>query len=185
MERFFRLLFISERKSIIMAQTILDTITLVGNVSLQKDGFYAAKGDIPARFAFSVACTPSTYNASTHSWDEGNTNWHRVTAWGALAENLNASLTNGTQVIVIGHNKTDEWEDKTTHEKRTATSVVADYAGVSLRFCKVDITKTTRGGASQPAAPAAETAQAPTPADTPAPANTVSENDSNYDDLFN
>lgn len=172
-----------------MASTILDQVIIVGNVSIRDDSRnYAAASDNNnnARFNFSVATTPHTLNPQTNQWEDGEPTWHNVTVYGSLAENLHDSLHGGEQVIIIGHNKTRTWKDSNTGEDRRATDVIADYAGVSLRFATATINKRT-GGSSRPAT-SAPSRRASTPVSRPAPASAdddLSADGSNeFDELF-
>lgn len=171
-----------------MASTILDQVIIVGNVSIRDDSrnYAAASDNNNARFNFSVATTPHTLNPQTNQWEDGEPTWHNVTVYGSLAENLHDSLHGGEQVIIIGHNKTRTWKDSNTGEDRRATDVIADYAGVSLRFATATINKRT-GGSSRPAT-SAPSRRASTPVSRPAPASAdddLSADGSNeFDELF-
>lgn len=53
------------------------------------------------------------------------TDWHRVTAWGRLAEVVNQYMGKGKRVRVIGRLEYQTWNDKTTGEPRTRAVIVA------------------------------------------------------------
>jgi single-strand DNA-binding protein len=53
------------------------------------------------------------------------TDWHRVTAWGRLAEVVNQYMGTGKRVRVIGRLEYQTWNDKTTGELRTRALIVA------------------------------------------------------------
>jgi single-strand DNA-binding protein len=59
--------------------------------------------------------------------------WHNVTVFNRLAENVAASVRQGTCVIVGGRYEQDEWTNK-EGEKRTKLKLVADSVGYSLRW---------------------------------------------------
>lgn len=67
--------------------------------------------------------------------DEVITTWQKVEAWDSLAENLAATVEKGHRVLVTGRIKTDEYTDKEGN-KRTSVVLVAEEAGVSLRWLK-------------------------------------------------
>lgn len=52
--------------------------------------------------------------------------WHKVIAWGDLAENAANYLAKGRSVYIEGRLQTRSWEDKKTGEKRFTTEIVAD-----------------------------------------------------------
>ena len=56
---------------------------------------------------------------------EKQTEWHKIIAWGRLAEICNEYLTKGKQVYIEGRLQTNEWEDKDGN-KRYTTEVVAN-----------------------------------------------------------
>ena len=53
------------------------------------------------------------------------TDWHRVTAWGRLAEVVNQYMGKGKRVRVIGRLEYQTWNDKTTGEQRSRAVIVA------------------------------------------------------------
>lgn len=53
------------------------------------------------------------------------TDWHRVTAWGRLAEVVNQYMGTGKRVRVIGRLEYQSWNDKTSGELRTRAVIVA------------------------------------------------------------
>jgi single-strand DNA-binding protein len=67
--------------------------------------------------------------ATDESWGKGEerqskTEWHRVVAWGKLAEICQQFLRKGSQVYVQGRLQTREWEAK-DGTKRSTTEIVA------------------------------------------------------------
>jgi len=53
------------------------------------------------------------------------TDWHRVTAWGRLAEVVNQYMGKGKRVRVIGRLEEQTWNDKATGEPRSRAVIVA------------------------------------------------------------
>ncbi len=53
------------------------------------------------------------------------TDWHRVTAWGRLAEVVNQYMGKGKRVRVIGRLEYQSWTDKETGEQRGRAVIVA------------------------------------------------------------
>ena len=54
------------------------------------------------------------------------TEWHNIVCFGKTAENVISFLKKGSQVLVEGKLKTESWDDKTTGQKRYATSIIAN-----------------------------------------------------------
>jgi single-strand DNA-binding protein len=69
--------------------------------------------------------------ATSESWKNKNgqkeerTEWHRVVAWGKLAELASQYLSKGRQVYVEGRIQTRSWDDK-EGQKRYSTEIVAN-----------------------------------------------------------
>ena len=53
------------------------------------------------------------------------TDWHRVTAWGRLAEVVNQYMAKGKRVRVIGRLEYQNWTDKETGALRSRAVIVA------------------------------------------------------------
>lgn len=68
--------------------------------------------------------------ATNESWTDKNgdkqeeTEWHRITVWGATAEKCDKYLSKGRQVYVEGRIKTDKWQDDDGND-RYSTGIVA------------------------------------------------------------
>ena len=63
--------------------------------------------------------------ATTDKWTDkdGNkqfqTEWHRIVAWGRLAEICGDYVSKGAQVYIEGRIRTNEWEDNNGNKKKT------------------------------------------------------------------
>ncbi len=64
-------------------------------------------------------------NFSVASDSFGETEWHRVIAWGKQAKFATDYLKKGGLVCVVGRTKTRSWEDKDGN-KRYATELIAE-----------------------------------------------------------
>jgi len=69
--------------------------------------------------------------ATNRTWRDQNdqqqeeTEWHRVVAWGSLAETCANYLESGRQIAVEGRLQTNEWEDNNGNTRYT-TEIVAN-----------------------------------------------------------
>jgi single-strand DNA-binding protein len=102
----------------------MNHITIHGNVGSEPELKFSASGMAIAEF--SVA---DTYGKD----DKKKTTWHNVIVFGALAENLCASVTKGNSVIVHGRYEVEEYTKK-DGTKGKSVKVVADEIGMSLRW---------------------------------------------------
>jgi single-strand DNA-binding protein len=141
-----------------------DQITVKGNIGADPTVRYVGQGgNQQAVTNFNIANTPRKQNPVTKEWEDQETTWWTIEAWGALAENIVASLRKGNSVIVQGTVKTDGYSKD--GEKRTKLKITADVVGVNLRTQTVGSVARSnpsinRGGgngggySSAPAAPA-------------------------------
>ncbi len=77
--------------------------------------------------------TSERYKDSSGEWKE-NTEWHRVVAWGRLAEICQEYLKKGSQVYIEGPIQTRQWEDRDgqtryTTEIKALTLTMLDSKG--------------------------------------------------------
>lgn len=98
----------------------VNKIILVGNLGADPELRYAPSGMAIANFRI----------ATTETWKDKNgakqdkTEWHRIVAFGKLAEICGEYLNKGKQIYVEGKIQTRQWEDKDGN-KRYTTEVVA------------------------------------------------------------
>ena len=151
-----------------------NSITISGNITRDPEMRYTPSGI--SKVTFGVAVNRSWRNQQSQEWEE-QTSFFNVVAWRQLAENVGASLTKGSRVVVSGRLEQRSWETE-AGEKRSIVEIVADDVAPSLRFATAEVHKVERsgpgdggGGPSRRPAPAPSTAPAATPA-----------GDGNYDD---
>jgi single-strand DNA-binding protein len=98
----------------------VNKVILIGNLGRDPEIRYTTNGQAVANF------TMATSEVRTNK--DGNkvesTEWHRVVAWGRLAEICGEYLSKGKTVYIEGALRTRSWEDK-DGKKRWTTEVVA------------------------------------------------------------
>ena len=99
----------------------VNKVILVGNLGRDPEIRYLPSGEPVANITIA---TSSKYKGKTGEMVE-ETEWHRVTFFGKLAEICNQYLTKGSQVFIQGRMKTEKYTDKSGIEKY-ATKIVAD-----------------------------------------------------------
>ena len=97
----------------------LNKVMLIGR--LGKDPEVNSTQNGTAVATLSVATTNSVKRGD--KWED-ETEWHRVVAWGRLAEVASEYMTKGTLVFIEGRLKTRAWEDRDGN-KRHVTEIVA------------------------------------------------------------
>ena len=116
------------------------TVTLIGNLTRDPELRYTTGGRGVA--SFGLACN-RRYQVNGE-WQE-QVSFFNVVAWGTLGENVAASLTKGTRVIVTGRLEQRSWETQ-EGEKRSVVEVVADEVGPGLRWAQAQVERNERSG---------------------------------------
>ncbi|HLE26080.1 MAG TPA: single-stranded DNA-binding protein [Thermodesulfobacteriota bacterium] len=98
----------------------VNKVILIGNLGRDPEIRYTTSGQAVANFT--LATTEVRQNKSGEK-DEF-TEWHRIVAWGRLAEICGEYLSKGKTVYIEGALRTRSWEDK-EGRKRWTTEVVA------------------------------------------------------------
>lgn len=123
-------------------------ITIVGNLTDDPELRFTPNGAPVAKF--SVAVNRRQFDRQANEWKEAGTDFHRVTVWRSLAENVAGTLTKGMRVMVVGDLKQRSWTDEKTSEKRSAWEVEADAVGPDLTFATATVTKVAKSQGSAP-----------------------------------
>jgi len=99
----------------------VNKVILVGRLGRDPETRYTGGGQAVANF--SVA-TDESYK-DKNGERQKRTEWHRITAWGKLAEICQQYLKKGTMVYIEGRIQSREWQDK-EGQKRTSFDIVAN-----------------------------------------------------------
>lgn len=97
----------------------VNKVILVGNLGADPQIRYTPQGTAVANF--SLATTERYTNKNGEK--ESRTEWHRIVAWGRLAEICNEYLKKGKQVYIEGRIQTRQWDDKDGNKKFTVEIV--------------------------------------------------------------
>ena len=97
-------------------------VIIIGNLGADPEVSQFQNGGSVATIA--VATSEKYQNKQTGEWVE-NTEWHRVKAFGKLAEIIAQYVRKGTPIYIEGKLKTDKYTDKNGIE-RYATNIIAD-----------------------------------------------------------
>jgi single-strand DNA-binding protein len=126
----------------------LNKAMIIGHLGRDPEVRYTEGGDAVANLA--IATSESWKDKSGEKQER--TEWHRVTAWGKLAEICGEHLKKGSQVYVEGKLQTRKYTDKDGVEKYT-TEIRADQMRMLGR-------PRDGGGGEQSSRPAAAPARA-------------------------
>lgn len=98
----------------------INKVILIGNLGADPEVRYTPGGLAVANFR--LATTENRSNKDGQR--EQHTEWHRIVAFGKLAEICGEYLAKGKQVYIEGRLQTRSWDDKDGN-KRWATEIVA------------------------------------------------------------
>jgi single-strand DNA-binding protein len=118
----------------------MNDMTIHGNCTDAPTKRISAEGK--AAVNFSVAVNRRRYDRQTGQWTDLAPVFHRVVAFGTLAENA-ANLTKGTTVTVTGELADDSWTPEDGKRVYRTQLIAADIA-VSLRFATATVTRNPR-----------------------------------------
>jgi single-strand DNA-binding protein len=108
----------------------LNKAMIIGRLGQEPDVRYTQSNTAVANLSIA---TSERYKDKGGEWKE-QTEWHRVVAWGRLAEICQEYLKKGSQVYIEGPIQTKEWEDKEgqtryTTEIKALTMTMLDSKG--------------------------------------------------------
>src|SRR5690606_1559771 len=100
----------------------VNKVILVGNLGRDPELNYTGGGTPIA--SLNIATTRKWYDKRANEKKE-ETEWHRITVFGTMAENCGKYLAKGRQVYVEGRLRTESYEDK-QGVKRYVTKIMAE-----------------------------------------------------------
>lgn len=98
----------------------LNKVILIGRLGGNPELRYLPQTD-RAVARFTLATNETFFNTTTNQ-NEVRTEWHRIVAWGRLAEFCEKYLTKGKQIYLEGKLRTRTWQDREGN-KRTTTEI--------------------------------------------------------------
>jgi single-strand DNA-binding protein len=149
-------------------------ITVVGNLVADPEPRVSQAGK--SWVTFRIASTPRVRDRQSGDWSDGEALWLGCRAYGEYADNIAASLTKGTRVIVQGRLTQRSYTDN-QGQQRTSLDLEVEEIGPSLRFATTQITRGQArgqvggfGGGAGGAQPAGQSSWGTPAAQTGAPA---------------
>lgn len=102
---------------------------LIGNLGADPEIRYTQSGTQVATFR---VATTERWKGQDGQMQE-NTEWHRVVAWGRLAEICGEYLNKGSKVYIEGRIQTRKWQDQDGNDKYTTEIVAREMKMLSPR----------------------------------------------------
>ena len=125
----------------------LNKAILIGNLGKDPEIRYTPSGMAVANFSLAT-----TENWTKDGQRESRTEWHRIVAFGRLAEICGEYLSKGTQIYVEGKIQTRDWEDKDGNKRYTTELIANQMQMLGTR----DMADAPRSSATPSAAPSAK-----------------------------
>ena len=100
----------------------INKVILIGNLGGDPELRTTPGGSSVASFTLA---TNETWNDKDGNKQE-RTEWHRIVAWGRLAEICGQYLSKGRQVYIEGRLQTRSWEDKQGNQRKTTEVIARD-----------------------------------------------------------
>ena len=119
-------------------------VTVVGNLVADPEPRISQAGK--SWVTFRLASTPRVRDRQSGDWSDGEALWLGCRLYGEYADNVVATLTKGTRVIVQGRLSQRSYKDNNGQD-RTSLDLEVEEIGPSLRFATAQITRgQSRGG---------------------------------------
>lgn len=100
--------------------TLRNSVQLIGRAG--NDPEVKTIGKDRSMLRFSLAISEYYFNEKGERVE--NTHWHRIVAWGKLAERMGSQLKKGQMVAISGKLVTNKWKDN-EGKMRSLTEIVA------------------------------------------------------------
>ena len=122
-------------------QSPMNEITLVGNLTADPIHRVSERNQ-RGIVRFDIAVNRRRFDRDAGDYTDLPTVYHRVVAFGPLADNVNESLHRGLEVVVLGHFADDSYEKD--GEKRRQLVLEAHVIAPSLWFATAEVEKNQR-----------------------------------------
>jgi single-strand DNA-binding protein len=147
----------------------VNKVILVGRLGRDPETRYTGSGQAVANFTLA---TDSAYKDRAGERQK-RTEWHRIVAWGKLAEICQQYLKKGAQVYIEGRLQTREWEDKSGQKRSTTEIVASDMRMLGSRSDSA----AAAGAGTAPGASRAAEYEAPAPDESGSQESSISDED--------
>ncbi len=104
-----------------MSKGTVNKVMLIGRLGADPEVRYAPSGNAVANFNMATNRTSKDKEGKSQE----QTDWHRIAAWGRLAEFAKQYLRKGMRVYVEGRLQYRDWQDQ-NGAKRNATEIIAN-----------------------------------------------------------
>lgn len=107
-----------------MAQRGINKVTIIGNAGQDFDQSILPSGQTVGNVGIA---TSETWNDKNTGQRQERTEWHRVVAYGKVAEIMGKYCRKGSKVYVEGRLQTRKWQDRNNMDRYTTEIVVREF----------------------------------------------------------
>ena len=125
---------------------MLNKVILIGNLGAEPELRYTNGGTAVA--TFSLATSERWKDAAGKTQE--STEWHRIVAWGKLAEICNQYLQKGSRIYLEGKLQTRKWQDREGTERFITEVVARDMKMLDSRNAAPSTQQNNQGQAFNP-----------------------------------
>ena len=118
----------------------MNETTIVGNVTA--DPILRMSGNGRGVIRFDLAINRQRFNRDTNQYDDLPPVFHRVVAFGPVAQNAAETLRKGLEVVVVGQMADDSYETEAGEKRQVVLE--AQVIAPSLRFAKANVVRVQR-----------------------------------------
>jgi single-strand DNA-binding protein len=129
----------------------VNKVILVGRLGRDPESRFTGSGQAVCNFSLATDRSYKDRNGQTQK----QTEWHKIVAWGKLAEICQKYLKKGSQIFIEGRIQSRQWEDQ-QGQKRTSFEIVAGEMRMLGSRAEASAAAHTGEEAEAPAAPAPE-----------------------------
>jgi single-strand DNA-binding protein len=108
----------------------LNKVMLIGNLGIDPEIRSTQSGQTVANFRMA---TSETFGGRDGTPQQERTEWHKIVAWGRLAEIVRDYLRKGQKVYIEGRITTKEWTDQQGNKRYTTEIVAQNMLMLSAR----------------------------------------------------
>ncbi len=102
----------------------INRVTLLGNVGRDPESRSTQSGQTVTNF---TVATSESWKDKTTGERKERTEWHKVVAWGKLAEMARDYLRKGSKCLAEGQLQTRKWTDQSGHDKYSTEVVLHGF----------------------------------------------------------
>ncbi len=107
--------------------SLKNSVQLLGHIGKDLELINLEKGGKLAKFSLAT----TEYYKNSNGEKQENTQWHRIIAWGNLAEQMSKFLSKGNEVLIQGKISYGNYEDKDGVTRYTTDIIAREFIKIT------------------------------------------------------